>query len=130
MSHGLFGLKYPRIDVAFKLLFGFKRGLFVFAPVTVVAPFGLRLLQKRSPTRLAALAAGAIFAYYLLLNASYSEWTAGLSYGPRIMGAAIPFLCVGLAPTWDYFHQRGAEGAARSPRRECLVLPGSRVHDA
>jgi hypothetical protein len=107
VSQGYFGLKYPRIDVAFKLLFGLKRGIFILAPVTIVAPFGLRLLQKRPSTRLAGFAAAAIFVYYLLLNASYAEWTAGLSYGPRIMGAGIPALCVGLAPAWEHFQRRG-----------------------
>lgn len=107
MSQGYFGLKFPRIDVVFKLLFGLKRGIFVLAPVTIMAPFGLRLLQERPNTRLAGFTAAAIFVYYLLLNASYAEWTAGLSYGPRIMGAGIPALCVGLAPAWEHFHRRG-----------------------
>src|ERR1035441_8967215 len=74
VSHGYFGLKYPRVDVVFKLLFGLKRGIFVLAPVTILAPFGLRLLQRRPATRLAGFTAAAIFLYYLLLNASYAEW--------------------------------------------------------
>ena len=106
MSHGYFGLKYLRIDVAFKLLFGPRRGLFFFAPVAVVAPFGLRLLWKSTSTRLAAGTAAAIFLYYLLLNSSYADWTTGWSYGPRYMGAGIPALCVGLAPVWDRAGQR------------------------
>lgn len=107
VSKGLFGLTYPRIDVAFKLLFGFKRGIFVLAPVTLLAPFGLWVLQKNSATRLAGYAAAAIFVYYLLLNASYAEWTAGLAFGPRIMGAGISALCIGLAPAFDQLRQWG-----------------------
>ena len=116
MSHGYFGLKYPRIDVAFKLLFGPRRGLFFFAPVAIVAPFGLRLLWKRSMTRLAAGTAAAVFVYYLLLNSSYADWTTGWSYGPRYMGAGIPALCVGLAPAWDR--------AGRNAKRVLLALLG------
>jgi hypothetical protein len=107
MDHGLFGLKYPRVDVAFKLLFGLKRGVFFLASVMIVAPLGLWFLWKRTATRTAGLVASAIFAYYWLLNASYGEWTAGLAYGPRIMGAGIPALCIGLAPAWEYFRARG-----------------------
>ena len=107
VKKGLFGLTYPRIDVAFKLLFGFKRGIFTLAPVTLLAPVGLRILQRNAATRLAGYAAAAIFVYYLLLNASYAEWTAGLAFGPRIMGAGMPALCVGLAPAFDQLRGRG-----------------------
>lgn len=106
MRRGLFGLTYPRIDIAFRLLFGLQRGVFVLAPATILAPFGLRLLGKRPTTRLAALAAAAIFIFYLVLNATYRDWTAGLSYGPRILGPGLPALCVGLAPAWDYLKPR------------------------
>ncbi|MDR3748192.1 MAG: hypothetical protein P4M04_08600 [Acidobacteriota bacterium] len=105
MRHGYFGLKYPRLDVAFKLLFGAKRGLLFCAPLALVAPLGLRLLWQRPETRSAAKAASAIFLY--LLNAAFPVWPAGWSWGPRYMSAGIPFLCIGLAPAWDYFQQRG-----------------------
>ena len=107
MNRGFLGLQYPRIDVAFKLLFGLKRGLFVAAPVLIVAPVGLWLLQKHTATRTAGLTAAAIFLYYLLFNASFGEWSAGWSYGPRYMAAGIPLLCVGLAPAWHHFHKNG-----------------------
>ena len=113
-GQGFIGLKYPRIDVAFRLLFGTKRGLFFFAPVAVVAPFGLWLLRRHPATRAAGLTAAAVFLYYLLFNAAYGEWSAGWSYGPRYMGAGVPLLCVGLAPAWDYFSKNG--------RRALLVL--------
>src|SRR5206468_7977882 len=38
--------------------------------------------------------------YYLLFNAAYFYWDGGFSYGPRQVGAALPFLCLGLAPLW------------------------------
>ena len=107
MNRGFHGLRYPRIDVAFKLLFGMKRGLFIAAPVLIAGPVGLWLLQKRTVTRTAGLTAAAIFLYYLLFNASFGEWSAGWSYGPRYMAAGIPMLCVGLAPAWDHFRKNG-----------------------
>jgi hypothetical protein len=113
-GQGFIGLKYPRIDVAYRLLFGPKRGLFYFAPVAIVAPFGLWLLWKRTATRAAGATAAAIFVYYWLFNASYGEWSAGWSYGPRYMSAGVPALCIGLAPAWDHFRKNG--------KRALLVL--------
>jgi len=107
MNRGFHGLRYPRVDVVFKLLFGLKRGLFVAAPVLVAAPIGVWLVWKGHATRAAGLTAAAVFTYYLLFNASFGEWSAGWSYGPRYMAAGIPLLCVGLAPAWDHFHRKG-----------------------
>jgi len=104
MKRGYMGLTYPRPDVMLKLLFGCRRGLFFAAPVLLVAPFGLRMLCKQPAHRAAAIAAVSIAAYYFLFNSSFYVWVAGWSYGPRYMGASIPFLCVGLAPVWDCAH--------------------------
>ena len=99
-QRGYLGLTYPHIDVLLKILFGCRRGLFFAAPVTAAAPIGLWLLWKDKETRLAALAAILIVAYYFLFNASFYQWQAGLSFGPRYAGAAIPLLCLGLAMGW------------------------------
>lgn len=101
MRSGYLGLTFPRLDVAFKLLFGCRRGLFVVAPVGAVAIFGLRLLWKQKATHAAAIAAASIAAYYWLFNSAFIAWPGGWSYGPRYMGAGIPLLSVGLAPVWD-----------------------------
>jgi len=101
MSRGFVGLTYPRIDVMWKLLFGWRRGLLFAAPVVAAAPFGLRLLWKETEHRGVALAAAAIAAYYFLFNASFSAWHGAWSYGPRYMGAGVPVLCVGLAQAWS-----------------------------
>ena len=106
MQRGYMGLTYPRIDVAFKLLFGCKRGLILAAPVLGAAPFGLRMLARNPASRSAALAAGAIAVYFLLFNASFAVWTGSASYGPRYMGACVPVLCVALAPVWDRAQHR------------------------
>jgi hypothetical protein len=106
MNRGFLGLRYPRIDVAFKLLMGLKRGLFIAASALIVAPAGLWLLWKRPATSGAGLTAAAVFVYYLLFNASFGEWSAGWSYGPRYMAAGIPLLCVGLAPAWDHLRKK------------------------
>jgi hypothetical protein len=101
MTHGYMGLTYPRIDVALKLLFSCRRGLLFSGPVTLAAPFGLRLLWKQPATHAAAVTAAGIAAYYFLFHASFSSWPAGWSYGPRYMSPGLPLLCLGLAPLWD-----------------------------
>jgi hypothetical protein len=57
-------------------------------------------LWKRFPAP--ALIATAIVVYYFLFNASFYWWKAGLTFGPRYAGAAIPMLCLGLAIAWSY----------------------------
>ena len=101
MQHGYLGLRFPQPVVAYKLLFGCRRGLFLVAPVGVAAVVGLRLLWTQKTTRAAAVAAASIAVYYWLFNSAFLAWPAGWSYGPRYMGAGIPLLSVGLAPVWD-----------------------------
>ncbi len=97
---GYMGLTYPHPDRLLKILFGCSRGLFFAAPVLLAAPYGLWRLWKEKTYSAAALVASAIVAYYFLFNASFYWWKAGLSFGPRYAGAAIPFLCVGLGIVW------------------------------
>jgi hypothetical protein len=49
----------------------------------------------------AALVAASIALHYFLFNASFYWWKAGLTFGPRYAGAAIPILCLGVARAWQ-----------------------------
>jgi hypothetical protein len=98
-SQGYMGLTYPHPDRLLKLLFGCARGLFFASPVMLAAGAGLWWLRQMN--RAAALAAGAIVAYYFLFNASFYWWKAGLTFGPRYAGACIPLFCLGLAVAWE-----------------------------
>ena len=99
---GYLGLTYPHPDRLLKILFGCSRGLFFASPAMLAAPVGLWWLWKEKAHRAAATAAAAIVAYYLLFNASFYGWKAGLSFGPRYAGACIPVLCLGLAMAWGW----------------------------
>jgi hypothetical protein len=99
-QQGYMGLTYPHPDRLLKLLFGCSRGLFFASPVLLAAVPGLWWLRKRF--RGPALVAGAIALYYFLFNASFYWWKAGLTFGPRYAGAAIPILCLGLAVAWTH----------------------------
>jgi hypothetical protein len=101
MSEGVFGVTFPpKRTVLQEILFGQFRGLLPLAPVLALAPVGLLLVWRQPANRLAALAAAAIAVYYLLFNAAYYYWTGGFSYGPRHLGAALPFMFLGLGQLW------------------------------
>jgi hypothetical protein len=100
MSQGLFGVTFPKRTVLQEILFGQFRGLVPLAPAVVLAPIGLGLAWRRPENRAAVAATVLIAAYYLLFNAAYYYWDGGFSYGPRQIGAALPFLFLGLAPLW------------------------------
>jgi len=100
-QQGYMGLTYPHPDRLLKLLFGCARGLFFASPVLLAAPVGLWWLWKQKRFSAPALVAALIVAYYFLFNASFYWWKAGLTFGPRYAGAAIPLLGLGLAVSWD-----------------------------
>lgn len=101
-QQGYMGLTYPHPDRLLKLLFGCSRGLFFASPVLLPAPVGLWWLWKKQHEAGAALVAAAIAVYYFLFNASFYWWKAGLTFGPRYAGAAIPIACLGVAVGWRY----------------------------
>jgi hypothetical protein len=102
MQEGVLGLTTPKRTVLQELLFGSFRGLLPLAPVLVAAPLGLVLLWRRcSAARASIVATVGIVTYYLLLNASYYYWDGGFSFGPRLVGAALPFMCFGLAEVFS-----------------------------
>ncbi|HZC22678.1 MAG TPA: hypothetical protein VE866_05010, partial [Candidatus Binatia bacterium] len=100
-QQGYMGLTYPHPDRLLKILFGCSRGLFFASPVLLAAPLGLWWLWKQKRFSAPALAASSIVVYYFLFHASFYWWKAGLTFGPRYAGAAIPLLCIGLAVSWD-----------------------------
>lgn len=72
----------------FKVLFSYKKGLFVWTPVFALATYGL--IGNKKYTFLVSLAGG-------LLSASF--WPGGLSagFGIRLMFSGIPYFAVGIA---------------------------------
>jgi hypothetical protein len=90
------GLRLPRFDLLGSLLFGEYRGLFVYAPITLLAPFGWIASGMRAHLRLGLSASAAFFAV-VFTNLSYPEWTGGWCTGPRLLVTALPFAMVGVA---------------------------------
>jgi hypothetical protein len=98
MKQGFFGINLPRPIRLRAILFGEFRGLLPLAPILGVAPAGLVVLARRA--RGAALVSAIIAVYFVLLNAGYSYWEGGWSFGPRHVSPGIPFACLWLAVLW------------------------------
>jgi hypothetical protein len=101
MQQGFFGIRTPTWARLRHILVEPYRGLLPLAPAFALAPVGLAILfvQNRR-AHAATLAAIAIATYYILLNASYTYWEGGWSYGPRHLMPGLPFLAIGLAVLW------------------------------
>lgn len=86
----------PLLTGLYGLLFSPGKSVFLFAPVILLALFGLRKLA-RLDRGLAVVAAGMPLVY-LLFYARYTQWEGGFCVGPRYLLPAIPLLCLGLGP--------------------------------
>jgi hypothetical protein len=98
MKQGFFGLHLPRMIRLRRILFGNFRGLLPLAPILALAPAGLVVVVRRA--RGAALVSAIIAVYFVLLNAGYTYWEGGWSFGPRHLAPGIPFACLWLAHLW------------------------------
>ncbi|HEV7425482.1 MAG TPA: hypothetical protein VGQ46_03875 [Thermoanaerobaculia bacterium] len=88
---GIFGIGIPQLTTLAKLLFDPARGLFVFAPILLVALAALAR-ARRAMTRDAFLALVLVPLSLIISYSGYPNWHGGWSVGPRYLAAAIPFL--------------------------------------
>jgi hypothetical protein len=88
------------------LLLGPNKGLFLFAPIVVLAVFAWPRMRRQHPV-LASMLAGAIV-FRILFVASRSDWHGGFSLGPRHLVMALPLMCLPLG-----FLVRDARGGGR-----------------
>lgn len=98
MRQGFFGLSLPRMIRLRRILFSDFRGLLPLAPILALAPIGIVAIARRA--RGAALVSALLALYFVLLNASYTYWEGGWSFGPRHLAPGIPFACLWLAAIW------------------------------
>lgn len=104
---GFFGATYPHIDRLFGLLFGDERGLFLFAPITLVGFVGLvDEILERKRNFIAAAVCGGITASYIVFFSSYTNWRGGAAFGPRYLIATLPFIALGIAFAFEALPKR------------------------
>lgn len=97
-------LAVPSITQAIEVLVG-SRGLLLMTPLAVLGMVGLARRSRYEGDGAAAGVGLAVMTLYVLMHASWTEaaggvW-AGEMPGPRYVTAAMPFLVVGIADTWE-----------------------------
>lgn len=117
---GFFGIHAPSWHAARLVLVG-NRGLFVIAPVLLLAAAGLVLLWRRG-ARAESLLCGAVSVAFLVLELGYYDPYGGDSPGPRFFIPALPFLALGLAPAFARWRVVTALFAAASVLASTAVL--------
>ncbi len=90
------GLATPDWSRLPALLWGEYRGLFIYAPIAVLAPIGAILACRRGRA-LTSLVCTLVVGCGLLTNLSYPEWTGGWSTGPRLLVTTLPFALLAVA---------------------------------
>ena len=93
---GIFGIGMPQISTLLRLLFDPGRGLFVFAPILLVALAALPR-ARRALSREGFLALILVPIVLVIFYSGYPNWHGGWSIGPRYLVPAIPFLLFPLA---------------------------------
>ncbi len=90
---GLQGLDLSKLTA---LLWGGKRGLIWYAPLTLLTPPGLILMAYRKLWGIFFVTIMTIIALFLV-NMSYPEWTGGWTTGPRLLVPLLPFAMLPVA---------------------------------
>lgn len=86
------------VESLFGLLFSAGKGMFVFAPITLLAIVCGRNFLRAAPWVFRVLMCGAVFR--ILIIATRSDWHGGFALGPRYLLLVLPFLILPLAYTW------------------------------
>jgi len=111
---------WPRYIIP--ILFSGGRGLFVWAPLTILALIGLILLGRRD--RILAISLGTSFLLQTLINASVADWWAGWSFGMRRMTELYPVFVMGLASLLAWSHPAWLRNGLWAISIAGLVLSG------
>ncbi|MCJ7479046.1 MAG: glycosyltransferase family 39 protein [Candidatus Nanohaloarchaeota archaeon QJJ-7] len=82
------------VNIGIRLLLFPTRGVFFYSPILLAALPGFVYLYREDRSNLVYLA---VFILFLLFNASWKLWMAGLSFGPRYLLPALPFFGIPLA---------------------------------
>jgi hypothetical protein len=101
-----------------EVLVSTDRGMFVWAPITVVCLAGVGQLFRADRRLAFLLSTIALFQLYVI--GSWSHWEGGAAFGPRFWIAQVPFFTLSLAALVGYVNRRF--GRFRS--RFVLILVG------
>ena len=98
-------LSKPELDGLLGILWSPNRGLFVFAPFTLFAFWGLALIwSRRGDPLLRAMSLGVLA--LIFFYGSFIQWWGGFCYGPRMLADILPFLTFLLIPVVPLLRNR------------------------
>jgi hypothetical protein len=110
-AQGFFGIGIPRLTGIY-MVFSGNGGLLVVSPVLALAALGL--IQLGRTYRAEAIVAAFVTTAFIFIVSGYFEPYGGASPGPRVLGPALPFLALGLAPAFRWLPRLTASLAALS----------------
>jgi hypothetical protein len=90
-----------------------SRGLLLYVPSVLVTLVALSVVWKRVDLRLSRVALSAVVVHLLATSGYGQHWWGGLSYGPRLMTGALPWLVI--------LAIQSLAGLLSSPRRRALM---------
>lgn len=110
---GFMSLTLPYWDAAWGITFGLFRGLFVLAPVLLLAVPGFVMWWRSGRCRDAFWVSALSVAAMFLFNASSVMWWGGFAIGPRYVLPGLPFMALAIPFAIDPATRRAASSAAR-----------------
>jgi hypothetical protein len=91
MKEGLYAIKWPDAETAFRLLFSPTRGLFFWTPFLALAWLGLPDLGRVSLKHCWLVYALPLL-HIIIISGRVWDWTAGPTVGPRLLAPVLPLL--------------------------------------
>ncbi len=113
MHEGIYAIKWPDLETAYRLLFGASRGLFFWSPFLLMAFLGFPRLLSRSPKLFWVMYAGFIM-QITVISGRVWDWPAGPSFGPRYLAPSLVFLALPFALAAERFRKTAILLAAYS----------------
>lgn len=89
-----------------RVLFSYGNGLFIFAPITLVAVSGLIKKIIREKKRSLAVISLCIFLFQLYVVAAWGEEIVGGPYGSRMFISTLPWLSIGIGYLISKYHDK------------------------
>lgn len=93
MQEGIYAIKWPNIETAFKLLFSPTRGLLFWSPFLLIGWLSLHKVFERTP-RLFWLTYAVPLLQIVVISGRSWDWQAGPTLGPRYLAPMLPLLAL------------------------------------